>query len=99
MTGRARRRGLVLARVEKEGAFASAALEAELERAVQLDARDRALATELVYGSLRVLPWLLDEHRALRAAGDRLGSTRGCGRTSWWRPTSSSSRACRRSPR
>ena len=49
---------LVLARVDKEGSYASAALEAELDRAVQLDARDRALATELVYGSLRVLPWL-----------------------------------------
>ncbi len=48
----------VLARVDKEGAFASAALEAELARTVQLDARDRGLATELVYGSLRVAPWL-----------------------------------------
>jgi 16S rRNA (cytosine967-C5)-methyltransferase len=48
----------VLARVEREGAFAAAALEAELGRAVQLEARDRALATELVYGSLRVEPWL-----------------------------------------
>jgi 16S rRNA (cytosine967-C5)-methyltransferase len=48
----------VLLRIEKERAFASAALEAELSRAVQLDARDRALATELVYGSLRVMPWL-----------------------------------------
>jgi 16S rRNA (cytosine967-C5)-methyltransferase len=48
----------VLVRVEKERAFAVAALEAELVRAVQLDARDRALATELVYGTLRVLPWL-----------------------------------------
>jgi 16S rRNA (cytosine967-C5)-methyltransferase len=48
----------VLARVDKERAFASAALEAELGRAVQLDARDRALATELVYGTLRVAPWL-----------------------------------------
>jgi 16S rRNA (cytosine967-C5)-methyltransferase len=51
----------VLVRVEKEGAFASAALEAELGRAVQLDARDRGLATELVYGSLRVAPWLEDQ--------------------------------------
>jgi 16S rRNA (cytosine967-C5)-methyltransferase len=49
----------VLARVEKDSAFASAALEAELERAAQLSPRDRALATELVYGTLRVLPWLL----------------------------------------
>jgi 16S rRNA (cytosine967-C5)-methyltransferase len=50
----------VLARVEKDGAFAAAALEAELGRWVQLDARDRALATELVYGALRVLPWLTE---------------------------------------
>jgi 16S rRNA (cytosine967-C5)-methyltransferase len=51
----------VLARVDKEQAFASAALEAELARAVQLEPRDRALATEIVYGSLRVEPWLLRE--------------------------------------
>ena len=44
----------VLVRVEKDDAFAAAALDAELARAVQLDARDRALATELVYGTLRV---------------------------------------------
>jgi 16S rRNA (cytosine967-C5)-methyltransferase len=50
----------VLTRVVKEGAFAAAALDAELGRAAQLDARDRAMATELVYGSLRVYPWLLD---------------------------------------
>ncbi len=48
----------VLVRVEKDRAFASAALEAELARAVQMTARDRALATELVYGALRVRPWL-----------------------------------------
>jgi 16S rRNA (cytosine967-C5)-methyltransferase len=50
---------LVLARVDKERAFASAALQSELARHVQLDARDRALVTELVYGTLRVLPWLV----------------------------------------
>jgi 16S rRNA (cytosine967-C5)-methyltransferase len=48
----------VLVRVEKDGAFAAASLEAELGHAVQLEARDRALATELVYGTLRVAPWL-----------------------------------------
>jgi 16S rRNA (cytosine967-C5)-methyltransferase len=48
----------VLVRVERDGAFASAALEAELARAAQLGARDRALATELAYGALRVAPWL-----------------------------------------
>jgi 16S rRNA (cytosine967-C5)-methyltransferase len=51
----------VLVRVATDGAFASAALEADLARAVQLAARDRALATELVYGSLRVEPWLMKE--------------------------------------
>jgi 16S rRNA (cytosine967-C5)-methyltransferase len=51
----------VLARVDKDAAFASAALDAELARAVQLAGRDRAFATELVYGSLRVLPWLRNE--------------------------------------
>ncbi|HVH46828.1 MAG TPA: transcription antitermination factor NusB, partial [Labilithrix sp.] len=48
----------VVSRVVADKAFAAAALDAELERAVQLDARDRALATELVYGSLRLLGWL-----------------------------------------
>ncbi len=48
----------VLARVVEDDAFASAALEAEIERHPQLEIRDRALATELVYGTLRVHPWL-----------------------------------------
>ena len=48
----------VIARVVADKAFAAAALDAELDRAVQLDARDRALATELVYGTLRLLGWL-----------------------------------------
>jgi len=51
----------VVERVTRQDAFAAATLEAELTRAVQLDARDRALATELVYGTLRVLPWLKTE--------------------------------------
>jgi len=51
----------VLVRVHEQGAFASAALDAELARAAQLDRRDRALATELVYGSLRVESWLMSE--------------------------------------
>ena len=44
----------VLERVLRDQAFASAALDAELERAAQLAMRDRRLATELVYGTLRV---------------------------------------------
>jgi 16S rRNA (cytosine967-C5)-methyltransferase len=57
----------VLVRVDKDRAFAAAALEAELVREAQLDARDRGLATELVYGTLRVAPWL-DEQLARFAA-------------------------------
>jgi 16S rRNA (cytosine967-C5)-methyltransferase len=43
----------VLARVEQDGAFASRALAAALDRATDLGGSDRALATELVYGVLR----------------------------------------------
>jgi 16S rRNA (cytosine967-C5)-methyltransferase len=48
----------VLARVAADGAFAAAVLDAELARSAQLEPRDRALATEIVYGALRVAPWL-----------------------------------------
>jgi 16S rRNA (cytosine967-C5)-methyltransferase len=47
----------VLERVAEDGAYASRALDAELTRA-KLDPRDAGLATEIVYGSLRVLPEL-----------------------------------------
>ena len=43
----------VLRRVEEGGAYASRALDAALGRAGALDAREAALATELVYGTLR----------------------------------------------
>jgi 16S rRNA (cytosine967-C5)-methyltransferase len=43
----------VLERVERDAAYASAALDAELDRHPQLDSRDRGLASELVYGVLR----------------------------------------------
>ncbi len=43
----------VLERVWSDDAFASAALDAEIKRRPQFDGRDRALATELVYGVLR----------------------------------------------
>ncbi|HEX5099155.1 MAG TPA: transcription antitermination factor NusB [Polyangiaceae bacterium] len=43
----------VLERVERDGAYAAAALDAELDRHPQLDARDRGLTSELVYGVLR----------------------------------------------
>ncbi|MFZ5891585.1 MAG: RsmB/NOP family class I SAM-dependent RNA methyltransferase [Myxococcota bacterium] len=48
----------VLGRVFVDEAFAAAALDAELSRAAQLDARERGLATELVYGVLRTQPAL-----------------------------------------
>jgi 16S rRNA (cytosine967-C5)-methyltransferase len=40
--------------VLRDGAYAAAALSAELDRATSLSERDRALATELLYGTLRV---------------------------------------------
>jgi 16S rRNA (cytosine967-C5)-methyltransferase len=43
----------VVLRVLRDQAFAAASLSAELDRASTLDERDRALATELVYGTLR----------------------------------------------
>ncbi len=54
----------VLQRVTTEGAWATPALDAEIGRA-GLDRRDAALATEITYGALRVLPELdraLDAH-------------------------------------
>jgi len=54
----------VLERVLTDGAFADLALEAELGRR-KLSARDAALATELVYGTLRwqrYLDWILAPH-------------------------------------
>lgn len=58
----------VIARVERDGAFAAAVLDHELRRAAQLSPRDRALATELVYGTLRLLPLL---ERSVTAATPR----------------------------
>lgn len=50
----------VLVRVVRDSSFAAAALEAEFSR-TKLDDRDRAFATELVYGTLRVLPFIESE--------------------------------------
>ncbi len=58
----------VLCRVEEDQAFADLALEAALERA-KLPPRDRALTTELVYGTLRWqrrLDWILAPHSRRR---------------------------------
>lgn len=54
----------VVARVVKDRAYAAACLDAELERAAQLDDRDKRFATELVYGVLRCTGFL--ENRAAR---------------------------------
>ncbi len=54
----------ILCRVEEDQAFADLALEAALDRA-RLPARDRALTTELVFGTLRWqrrLDWILVPH-------------------------------------
>ena len=60
----------MVARTLRDGAYAAAVLDAELGRAAQLDARDRALATELVYGALRLRgpPELRVEHRRREGA-------------------------------
>ncbi len=63
----------ILCRVEEDRAFADLALEAALDRA-KLPARDRALTTEMVYGTLRWqrrLDWILAPHS--RRKLDRLG--------------------------
>jgi 16S rRNA (cytosine967-C5)-methyltransferase len=61
----------VLERVETAAAYADLALDAELSRR-RLDPRDRALATELVYGTLRwqrYLDWILAPHSRRRLDG------------------------------
>ena len=67
----------VVTRVLKEGAYLSRALDAELLRHPGLDARDRSLATELSYGSVRTYRYLrecLERHatRKLRAKDQEL---------------------------
>jgi 16S rRNA (cytosine967-C5)-methyltransferase len=60
----------VLERVESDGAFADLALDAELQRR-RLALRDVALATELVFGTLRwqrYLDWILAPHSRRRLA-------------------------------
>ncbi len=62
----------VVVRVLRDKAYAAAALDADLERNIQLDVRDRALATELAYGTLRLIGWL--EKRLNRHATRGIGS-------------------------
>jgi 16S rRNA (cytosine967-C5)-methyltransferase len=65
----------VLERVERDGAYASRALDAELGRYPQIEPRERALATELVYGSLRTRRVLESRLGPLAPRGlDRLDS-------------------------
>jgi 16S rRNA (cytosine967-C5)-methyltransferase len=59
----------VLERVARDGAFAAAALTAELDRHPQLDERERALATELVYGVLRTKAALVERLERCAARG------------------------------
>src|SRR5437660_12907392 len=58
----------VLVRVEQGGAFANLALDAALRAAGRIEPREAALATELVYGSLR---WQLQLDRSLERFSDR----------------------------
>jgi 16S rRNA (cytosine967-C5)-methyltransferase len=59
----------VIERVDRDRAFAAAVLDAELDRFRQLDARERSLATELVYGSLRSRRVLLERLQAAAPKG------------------------------
>jgi 16S rRNA (cytosine967-C5)-methyltransferase len=59
----------VLVRVFEDRAFAAAVLDAELSRNVQLDPRDAALATEIVYGVLRTKGFLEERLHALSRRG------------------------------
>ena len=59
----------MLERVERDRAYAAAALDAEIERYPQLDARERGLATELVYGTLRTRHVLRRELERLAPRG------------------------------
>ena len=86
----------VLERVAERGAYASRALDAELSRA-GLDARDAALATEIVYGALRVLPELdrrIAAHLTPRPAHARRLRARRAARRLL--PARLTRRACRR---
>lgn len=64
----------VLVRVEQEGSFAAAALSSALESDKNVSPQDRGLATELVYGVLRVRLGLLAEltHLLHRGSSEKL---------------------------
>lgn len=68
-----------LVRIEVDGAYAALALSAEIER-LRLNAQDRALATQLVYGVLRWrgrIDHLIGAH-SKRAVGKLTAWTRNC---------------------
>ena len=60
MSGARQLASTILRRVWDDGAYAAAALSAELERHPHLDARDKGLVTELTYGVLRTEKSLFD---------------------------------------
>jgi 16S rRNA (cytosine967-C5)-methyltransferase len=68
----------VLTRVWTQGAFAAAALDAELRRAAGMDPRDVGLATELVYGVLRTEGEL--ERRLLEHSSKKKADVAGAAR-------------------
>jgi 16S rRNA (cytosine967-C5)-methyltransferase len=59
----------VITRVWSADAFAAAVLDAEIERSINIDPRDAALATELVYGVLRTQQALETRLQALTNKG------------------------------
>ena len=66
----------MLERVERDGAYATAALDADLGRYPQLDGLESGLATELTYGCLRTGPALRTRLRALAPRGIAGGDAR-----------------------
>jgi 16S rRNA (cytosine967-C5)-methyltransferase len=60
MSGARQLASLILRRVWDDGAYAAAALSAELDRHPELDPRDKGLVTELTYGVLRTEKSLFD---------------------------------------
>ena len=78
----------VVQRVLEEGAFVSDALDGELDSAM-LDGRDRALATELCYGVIRIEPALGERLESLAKRGLSKGDAL-LARTCWSQPISCS---------
>ena len=77
----------VIRRVADEGAYSNRVLPSALARS-GLDERDRALATELAYGTIRHTPGLDDPARVPRSASARIRSCTPASRRTqrWGRP-------------